>query len=455
MPATNSQTIVRAKAVLAQNDRGDYTVPSPQLYPHQWLWDSGFIAIGLSTYQPRRAVIEIRSLFRGQWQNGMLPHIIFNDATHYWQGPRFWQSQRSRLAPHDVATSAMTQPPLPAIACLETADRMSPPEAQQFLKGLWPKLVGYHQWIYQDRDPDGSGLAILFHPWESGLDNTPPWMELLKKSSRPYWLSLIRQFGLEHLLGRLRQDTNYVPANQRETDYEAFMLAHRALRYRKRHYNSQLHLRRSRELVEDLTFNSILIAANRSLLDIATIIDESIPPQLRQRMMQTEAALEELWDETTGQYYHRNFRTGQLILEPSLATFLPLFAGSINTERARRLVRLLAETDSYGLPFPVPSVPRTSNYFSPLRYWQGPTWLNTNWMIIKGLLKFGYTAEATKLINQSLALVETAGFYEYFSPIDGHGYGINNFSWTAALYLELVALRQKLALTKILTAPVP
>jgi hypothetical protein len=37
--------IGRAKSILATNLLGNSTKPSPHLYPHQWNWDSGFIAI--------------------------------------------------------------------------------------------------------------------------------------------------------------------------------------------------------------------------------------------------------------------------------------------------------------------------------------------------------------------------------------------------------------------------
>src|SRR6478752_7240925 len=61
----------RAHAVLEANRRGRWTCPSSTLYPHQWLWDSCFIAIGLVRTDPTRAAGELRSLFRGQWANGM------------------------------------------------------------------------------------------------------------------------------------------------------------------------------------------------------------------------------------------------------------------------------------------------------------------------------------------------------------------------------------------------
>lgn len=39
--------IAGAKEILEMNNRGNYTQPAHGLYPHQWLWDSCFIAIGL------------------------------------------------------------------------------------------------------------------------------------------------------------------------------------------------------------------------------------------------------------------------------------------------------------------------------------------------------------------------------------------------------------------------
>ena len=69
-----------ATKVLKQNDRGKWIVPAGDLYPHQWLWDSCFIAIGLRHLSIERAQVELLSLLRGQWSNGMLPNIIFAEG---------------------------------------------------------------------------------------------------------------------------------------------------------------------------------------------------------------------------------------------------------------------------------------------------------------------------------------------------------------------------------------
>src|SRR5438445_5405380 len=105
----------RARAVLDRNRCGTYTCPSVKLYPHQWLWDSCFTAIGIARFDPHRADDELRALFRGQWANGMLPHMIFAEGSTDIGSRRVWQSRRHPDAPRDVATSCITQPPIAAV----------------------------------------------------------------------------------------------------------------------------------------------------------------------------------------------------------------------------------------------------------------------------------------------------------------------------------------------------
>ena len=102
-----------AKRGLDANWTGAYTKPSPALYPHQWNWDSGFIAIGYAHYNQKKAQQEILSLFRHQWTNGMVPQIVFNPMAmgHYFPEPDFWQ------VPGDRPTSGISMPPTHAIAC--------------------------------------------------------------------------------------------------------------------------------------------------------------------------------------------------------------------------------------------------------------------------------------------------------------------------------------------------
>src|SRR5213078_3574872 len=84
-----------AARVLDANWTGAATVPSPGLYPHQWSWDSAFTCIGLARHRRDRAATELVSLFRGQWATGLVPHIVFSEATArhgYFPGPELWRS---------------------------------------------------------------------------------------------------------------------------------------------------------------------------------------------------------------------------------------------------------------------------------------------------------------------------------------------------------------------------
>src|SRR5699024_9402643 len=79
-----------ATAVLLRNWTGRSTLPSRSLYPHQWSWDSAFIALGLRHVSARRAQQELESMLGAQWADGRLPHIVFDPATPadaYFPGP--------------------------------------------------------------------------------------------------------------------------------------------------------------------------------------------------------------------------------------------------------------------------------------------------------------------------------------------------------------------------------
>ena len=123
---------------------------------------------------------------------------------------------------------------------------------------------------------------------------------------------------------------------------------------------------------------------------------------------------------------------------PSIATLLPLYAGNITKERAEKLVNLIKDRHQFGATYPVPSVPMNSEHFSPKLYWQGPSWVNTNWLIIDGLKRYGYDQEAEEIAKASMEMVNKSGCYEYFDPYTGEPAGAANFSWTAALAIDLL-----------------
>jgi hypothetical protein len=125
------QLAARARQVLRQNDMGDWPRAAPNLYPHQWSWDSAFIAIGLPHLSTRRAAKELLALFEHQWGTGKVPHIVFNSEAppdSYFPGPEHWACAAASpdAPPAPPYTSCLCQPTVNAIAALrvwEVAER--------------------------------------------------------------------------------------------------------------------------------------------------------------------------------------------------------------------------------------------------------------------------------------------------------------------------------------------
>jgi hypothetical protein len=436
MPDT-PDVVAQAKAVLAMNDRGTYTQPAHDLYPHQWLWDSCFIAIGLRHLDVERAKTELLSLLRGQWHNGMLPNIIFRDDPQFRTDRNLWRSWLSPFAPNDITTTGITQPPMLAEAVVQIGEKMKWPERRSWYRTMYPALLAYHQWLYKERDPHNEGLVLQIHPWETGLDNTPPWMAELHEHLLPLWIRMIDRLKLGTVINWFRRDTKSIPMDQRFSAVEAVAMFDIQLRLRRKAYDINKILDHSLFSIEDLNFNCILIRANTHLKEIAKSIREELPEDLIHSMHKTEKRLEELWDPYSGQYYSRDFITHRLLKTPSIATLLPLYAGTITQERAEQLVRLLESEHQFGPAYPVPSVPTNSFWFQPKLYWQGPSWVNMNWLIIDGLKRYGFKDHAAALTETTLEMVGTSGCWEYFDPLTGQPAGSPNFSWTAALALDL------------------
>jgi hypothetical protein len=428
----------RAHEVLDRNRRGAWTCPSRNLYPHQWLWDSCFVAIGLARDDSQRAADELRAVFRGQWSNGMLPHMIFAADVRDVGSRRIWQSKKNPQAPRDVETSCITQPPLTAVAAWHVAQALPDHDRRTFLADVFPKIVRYHQWLYRERDLHHRGLVTLIHPWECGLDTTPPWMAEMRRMPAPWWLRVALSLRLARIVRFLRRDTRYVPASERPSDDDGLrmlVLVQRAKEHGFELRNMPMH---DSVLIEDLAFNAFLAVANRALARIADNLGLEIDAELAASSRATEAALDELWDDSRGQYFSRNAVTGDLITMSTVATLLPLWTGIPTPDRAGRLVALLREGSGFWPRFPVPSVPTDAPEFDDDRYWKGPTWVNTNWAIVQGLRECSEPEIADELRGRTIDLVDRSGFAEYFSPLTGHGFGADAFSWTAALIIDQI-----------------
>lgn len=427
---TNADLLSNALRVLEENRIDGSTKPSPELYPHQWNWDSCFIALGLSRCDVDRAQTELLSLLRGQWSNGMIPQIVFNpEAKGYFPGSDTWQSRRSSLAPPGVETSGITQPPVIATSSLAICRR--DPDANRaaaFARRMYGPLLAYHQFLYRERNPDRSGLIAVVHPWESGLDNSPPYLDA---GSRVH---------LTYKPTYTRLDTTHVSGANRPTDKDYDLFVWLLEQMRAVDYDWSRYLPTAELLVEDVLFNSILCRANADLAELAELAGED-PSQAMEWRSQTAEAIEtKLWDETAGLYFSFDRVAGRRLNQETVACLMPIYGLDMTDERAARLVEAVEDPERFWPEpgFPCPTTSLRSPWLNPENYWLGPVWINTNWLLIQGLEHHERSEIAGRLRTATLDLIRAEGFREYFNPFSGEGYGTDGFSWSAALTIDML-----------------
>jgi Mannosylglycerate hydrolase MGH1-like glycoside hydrolase domain len=415
-----------AENVLLANWSGDHMVPSRTLYPHQWSWDAAFISIGLVQIAPDRAWQELRSLFDAQWPDGRVPHIVFDPGVpekEYFPGPAFWEVPP--IPGKAVRTTGIVQPPVHALAAL-LVHRAHPDQAA--LKWLYPRLVAQQEYLAKHRDAGGAGLACIVHPWESGLDNSPAWDATLARI--PADTTVMERYT--------RHDTAVSVVSHRPTNADYCRFIALAQAYRDNGYRDFDLLERHPFVVECPAFNTLYADAEHVLAEIASIVGADPAPHRERAAFIRRMMQERLYNAETGMFHALDVRTHELSPSRCISGLLPLILPDLPAPVASSLVEQAASA-RFGFPGPLPSYDRTAPDFDALRYWRGPTWINVNWLMLRGLRSHGYLAEASALRNRMLELIARSGCYEYFDPITGQGIGTAEFSWTAALALDMLA----------------
>jgi glycogen debranching enzyme len=407
-----------AQAVLRDNDRGGYTVPTRGLYPYQWNWDAAFCALGWITFDEPRAWRELSRLMEGQWADGMVPHIVFHaPSDSYFPGPDVWRT------PHRPATSGITQPAVLASAARLCAERARDKvRAAEELAALYPKILAWNRWWVEARDPERSGLVGMLHPWESGMDNSPAWDAALARVS-PTPTSDIRRKDLGHIDAAMRPSEDFYQRVIALVDLYASL-----------DWEPQRMWAKTPFRIADVGLNAILHRANRDLLILAQRFGTpSEQTEIATRLDASAAAIDRLWNPTAGIYQSYDLIAGARVDAQTSAGLLPLWAGVVDAGKLSAL-GLTLERWARRARFLVPSTAPDDPRFEPKRYWRGPIWGMMNMMIGEGLADAG-RRDLARRIKADTAQLVAQGFREYFDPTSGDGLGGGHFSWTAAIAL--------------------
>lgn len=465
-------------------------------------------SLSSTAYGTRRAINELLAIFSCQWGNGMLPQIRFTPGQQgYRPDANDWGVTEDISGHAALRTSGITQPPIMGLCAYEVFRKLGG-QAQVAHYGdflaISNGLERYHDWLFRERDPWGESLVLCLHPWETGTDNSPAFDPLIA-SMREY----IGQQGVSvDSFGR--GDTVHVKEAHRPSARDYFSYFGLVALFKERRYEQRAIIEDSPFLLQDVLFNSLLAASLLALADLqadladidagkATRLIEQAKRNRELAERVSAAIRRKLWHEREGFFYSCDVRGERLLTTPTVSAFMPLLGGVANDEQAARITKHLLEPAEFWTNVPVPSTAANSLSFNPVRYWSGPSWPVTNWLLWRGLCERGSTCAETlrqstlEMISEGVdlavsreaacrvmernsvgeafttpstrqyqhawlwdsAIVASSwplvsekpdvlppqesepGFWEYYEPHTGAPLGAAHMTWTASLFLEL------------------
>jgi len=363
-----------------------YTLPSSTTYPYQWLWDSCFHAIVLSKLEPEMAKEELRSLIFRQFDNGMIPHII------YWKPGDLHKYEWGK-----DGTSAITQPPIIALSVWSIYEKT---HDTAFLREMYKPLMDFYRYIIKERDKRGHHIMSIINPDESGEDNSPRFDSSLSIDDPQITVG-------DHLKKRIALIDEF-----RNCKFDTVNCMKKFF------------------WVKDVSFNSTLIQNLKIMSEISTILDEKEHAVfcLEQSELITKAMRGIMFED--GVFWATEGEDYKKIKIDTWAHFVPMVAGIYTKEEASNLVeKYLKNKDSFWSEYGVRTVSKAEHTYNPERFWRGPIWIAVHWFVYKGLKNYGFDKEAEEVKKKSEELISREGFREYYNPETGEGCGAENFTW--------------------------
>jgi hypothetical protein len=355
-----------------------YTRPSPERYRWQWYWDSCFAAIVWRRFDRERSRLELSTMLAAAREDGFIGHTIF------WEGHvgglrRLFYN----VVDEGDFTTATIQPPMLAWAWrIAVGD----PAAER-------AIVTHHEWLRRERDLEGDGLLWLLQPDESGLDASPQFDPIWRHHAQglPGFVELVRR--------------------------------NRRLRFE---------------------IGAVRAAGGPVVCEVLTNVLWGLSELALGQPSLTSALVARCYDEATGLFLPRASPPAQGRIPVTWSALSPLALPDLPETIGRRLVEEHLLSESFWTNVAPPSVATGEPSFSLRehtlglrRYWRGPTWVNSAWLVWMGLVRLGYDERASELARGIEQAVLASGLREFYDPVDAGGMGARDFAWST-LALELL-----------------
>ena len=402
-----------------------------------WAWDSWKHAVGLRHSDPQLAIEVVQSLFdyqipahdkvRPQDQGMIVDAVFYNKDKQRGGTGGNWNERNSK-------------PPLATWAVWEIYQKTKDID---FLRKMYPLLVRYHQWWFENRDHNQNGIAeygATIHPanqdresivdaaaWESGMDNAP-------------------RFGFIDAPRLARYaDEKHVTLETAKQHFSLNILKNTSQSGNVRGYSIDQ---------ESVDLNSFLAMEARLLANIADLLkkpEQSANHQARYRKIKTYIN-KCMFDLDTGFYYdikvsadNQGICAGHILSNRGMGPegWAPLFTEVADLDKALQVMTNILAPEHFGTHLPPPTAARSNPGFNPEGYWQGRVWLDQWYFAVIGLKNYGFTEQAMyiqqQLLSEANGLMSNHSIRENYHPLTGAEQGATNFSWSAAAILDLLS----------------
>jgi len=203
--------------------------------------------------------------------------------------------------------------------------------------------------------------------------------------------------------------------------------------------------------------NAMLVKEAKSLAKMAKILGITNDIKKWENDAESRAALinKFCWDSLTHFYYNVNRKDqtftyknqGDLKIKEIIG-FLPLWAGVSDKERTVYLINKMKDPEEFWRPFGVPTLSAKSDYYNPIGYWNGPVWIQWDYLLFRGLLDKGYHQDAEELVkrvteNMIYHLKNDHVFWEFYSPDDFQAGWNKTYIWAgiaSRFFIDLYGL---------------
>lgn len=144
-----------------------------------------------------------------------------------------------------------------------------------------------------------------------------------------------------------------------------------------------------------------------------------------------------MWSQTDGMFLNIDSRTGRFIRVKEWTDFVPLWARVATPEQAQRTIREhLLNAKEFWSDYGIRTLASGEPLYNPKSgYWRGPVWVISNYLMMHGLMNYGYKKQAVELAEETAKLLvrdlETSGgMNECYNPESGAPAASGHFlSW--------------------------